>query len=130
VSMDILKHIYYNSNQLTKVEVLKSMGKLGKIDREFLLLELKTDSVLLKKNILLVLTLDKQSCQEALEFLLKIPSLLGSKNKMIMENMQIVYELGIFYAVKQIRQLACRRFFWNFRLRNQANKILKEWDAR
>ena len=126
-SMDILKYIYPGANQLIKVEVLKSMRKLDKVDRVFLMWALNTDSVLLKKNILAVLTLDKQGCGEALDFLLKIPSPWASKNKTIIENLQIVYELSVFEATKRIKELSLRRFFWNSRLRNQAIKILKEW---
>ncbi len=130
VSLSILEYIYARVNQLTKVEVLKSMGKLAKIDREFLIKELKTDSALLKKSILSVLATDKQGGDEALDLLLNISGFLGSKNKILLENMQLVYELKMFSAAKQISQLAQRRFFWNAQLRRKAINILKEWDAR
>lgn len=128
-SMDILKYIYLSANQLIKTEVLKSMRKIGKIDTVFLISQLNTDSVLLKKDILSVLSLDTRGKEDALDILLKIPSPWASKNKIIIKNMQIVYELGLKDASSRIKKLSLRRFFWNSQLRDKANKILREWNV-
>ena len=61
--------------------------------------------------------------------LFKIPSFYGRKNELLIENMQIVFDLGLIEAAGYIRDLSRRRFFWNRKLRDKANQILKEWNA-
>lgn len=129
LGIDILKHVYSGANQLIKMEVLKSMRKINKIDRVFLISALGVDSGLLKKDILSVLILEPPACLEALELLLSIPSPWGNKNKVIIENMRIVYELKVLDAAPYIKALSLRRFFWNKQLRIKASSILKEWNV-
>ena len=128
-TVKILEYIYSTANELIKVEVLKAMGRLNSKNTAFLIRQLNANVVLLKKEALFALVSDRPAFQEALDFLLKLPSPWGSKNKAIIENMQIVYELRIPDAVKLVKELSRRRFFWNRQLRNQASKILKEWNV-
>ena len=129
VTLGILDHIYSSANELIKIEILNNMRKLKKVDAQFLLRQLATDSPSLRKNLLSVLILDPQAGSGALEFLFKTPSFCGSKNQLLIENMQLVFELGLIEAAGYIRDLSCRKFFWNRKLRAKANQILKEWNA-
>ncbi len=128
-TLDILEYIYSSANHLVKLEVLESMRKGKSIDVTFLIRQLNSASVLLKKGALSALSLDPRGREEALKLLLKVPSPWGCKNRVIIENMQIVYALGLKEAGFRIEELSRRRFFWNSRLRDKANRILKEWNA-
>jgi len=128
-TLDILEHIYSSSNHMVKLEVLEAMRRGRNIDRVFLIRQLNSDSVLLKKGALLVLMLEPQGREEALELLLNVKSPWGRRNWVIIENMQIVYSLGLNEAGSYIKGLAERRFFWNRRLREKASRILKEWNV-
>ncbi len=128
-TVDILEQIYLFGNDLIKSEVLKAMHKLKQFNTTFLIQQLDTDSFTLRKNILSVLILDAHGKNKALELLLKHSDFWGSKNNLLNENMQIVFELKIIEAVEYIRDLSYRKFFWNRKLRNKALWILKEWNV-
>ena len=129
VTLGILDHIYSSANELIKIEILNSMRKLKKVDAQFLLRQLNTDSPSLRKNLLSALILDAQVSQGALDFLLKIPSFCGKHNERLIENIQIVFDLGLIEAAGYIRDLSRRRFFWNRKLRSKAKQVLKEWNV-
>ncbi|TAM41527.1 hypothetical protein EPN54_01815 [bacterium] len=128
-TLDILKHIYSSSNHMVKLEVLAAMRSGKNIDRAFLLAQLNSDSILLKRGALLVLILEPQGREEALKLLLNVNSPWGRRNRALIENMQMVYSLGLKEAGTYIKGLAGRRFFWNRRLRQKAGRILKEWNV-
>jgi hypothetical protein len=86
VTLGILDHIYSSANELIKIEILNSMRKLKKVDAQFLLRQLNTDSPSLRKNLLSALILDAQVSQGALDFLLKIPSFCGTGNYVVKQN--------------------------------------------
>lgn len=123
----VLEYIYSSANELIKFEALKGMRKLKKVNTDFILRRLGTDSAPLKKNLLSVLMSDTQGIDTALDLLLEISSPWGSKNKLLIENMQIVFDLRIPGSIDRIRGLASRRFFWNRELRNKAKQVLGEW---
>lgn len=127
-SLSVLEYIYSSANELIKSEVLKAMRKFKKVDVYFLIRQLNTNSFLLRKLLLSVLALDERGVEEGLDLLLKIPSPWGSKNKLLIENVQIVSDLRIPEAVERIRELSGRRFFWNRGLRDKAKKVLGEWN--
>jgi len=129
VAISILQYIYSGANELVKLESLKAMRKLRKLDPAFLMRQLNTDSFLLRSEILSVLILDAQAKNSALDLLLKIPSFLGSKNNLLIENMQIVFDLRFIEGINYIKDLSHKRFFWNKQLRNKATQILKEWNV-
>ena len=128
-TLGILEYIYSSANELVKSETLKAMCKLKKVDVVFLMRELDTNSGALRKCLLSILMLDTQGKKSALELLFKTPDFWGSQNSLLIENMQIVFDLGIIEAVDHIRNLSHRRFFWNRKLRNKAKQILKEWNV-
>ncbi|MDO8489157.1 MAG: hypothetical protein Q7S42_03490, partial [Candidatus Omnitrophota bacterium] len=126
----VLEYIYSSANELIKYEILKVMYKFKKVNVDFLLAQIDVDSsLLLKKNLLSVLMLDKQGIDLALDLLLKIPSPWGRKNNLLIENMQIISDLKITNAASLMRELAKRKFFWNRKLRNKAKQILGEWNV-
>ena len=129
VVLSILDHIYSSANELIKIEILNVMRKLKKVDVEFLMDQLKTDSPSLRKNLITILLLDEQAKNGVLERLFKIPSFLWNKNELLIENMQIVFDLHFVEASSFIKDLNRRRFFWNRKLRAKASQILKEWDV-
>ncbi len=128
-TLSVLEYIYCSANELVKAESLKAMRKLKKVDTVFLMRQLNTDSLLLRNGLLSVLILDAQAKKGALDSLFGIPSFLGNKNKLLIENMQIVFDLRFIEAVSYIKELSRRKFFWNRELRNKAVRILKEWNA-
>jgi hypothetical protein len=129
VTLNILEYIYVSANELVKSEVLKAMRKLKKVDAAFLIGQLNTDSRLLRNGLLSVLILDAQAKKNVLGLLFGISGFLGSKNRLLMENMQIAFDLRFIEAVSYIQELSRRKFFWNEGLRNKAVSILKEWNV-
>lgn len=128
--LPVMEYIYSSANELIKCETLKSMRKFKEIDTDFLLRQLGTDSVLLRKNLLSVLMKDNQGINAALDLLLKISSPWGGRNKLLIENIQIVFDLRVPEAFEKVRDLAGRKFFWNRGLRNKAKQVLGEWNER
>ncbi|MFH1281428.1 MAG: hypothetical protein ABIH91_01745, partial [Candidatus Omnitrophota bacterium] len=128
-TISILEYIYSGANELVKVASLKAMRKLRKADTAFLTRQLNTDSFLLRSELLSVLLLDAQAKKEALDLLFNASGFLGSKNRLLMENMQIVFDLHVLDAAGRIKKLSCRSFFWNWKLRAKAKQILREWNA-
>ena len=127
--LEILEHIYFSTSELIKAEILNIMRKLKKVDVKFLMSQLNTNSFSLRKNLLSVLILDAQAQDGILDLLFKIPSFCGTKNKLLIENMQAVFSLKITQAASRIQDFSHRRFFWNQELRQEAKKILKEWNV-
>ena len=130
VTLGMLDNIYSLANELIKIEILNNMRKSKKMDAQFLLRQLNTDSPLLRKNLLSALILNAQTSDVALEILFKIPSFCGRNNELLIENMQIVFDLGLIEAAGYIHDFSRRRFFWNRELRDKAKQILKEWDVK
>jgi len=128
-TLEILEHIYFSAPELIKPEILNIMRKLKKVDARFLMSQLNTGSFPLRESLLSVLILDAQAIDAALDFLLKITSFCGIKNRLLIENMQLVFNLGVKQAAGRIQDLSARRFFWNQELRYKAKKILKEWNG-
>jgi len=128
-ALEILEHIYSSANELIKIEILTAMAKFKKVDVDFLTPQLSADSFLLRKKLFSVLLLDAQASQKALDLLFQRPNFFGKDNGLLIENMQIVFDLGYLKAAGRIRELAGKRFFWNKNLRNKANQILKEWNV-
>ncbi len=128
-TIKILEYIYSGANELIKFEVLKAMRKLKKIDSAFLIRQLNTNSFLLRSEIISLLLLDTKVRNGILALLFKIPSFLGSKNALLIENMQIAFDLHFTEAAVCIKDLSHRKFFWNSQLRNRANQILKGWNV-
>jgi len=129
VTLGILAHLYISVNELLKVEILSVMRTLKKLDVEFLMRQLNTKSILLRKNLLALLVANTSASDGALDQLLGMPDFYGKDNAVLIENMQMVFELGLIEAAGRIHDLSRRKFFWNRKLRAKAKLILKEWHA-
>jgi len=125
---EILKYIYSRANELVKIESLKVMSKFKKIDADFLFRQLNTDSFPLRKELVSVLILDERIKKNIPGILFKIPGFFGSANPLLMENMQIAFDLHFVESAGLIKELSRRRFFWNAQLRKKAARVLKGWN--
>ena len=108
-ALAILEHIYSSANELIKAEVLKAMRKLKKVDVNFLMRQLNTASFPLRKSLFSILVSVKQVKESAMGILFNIPSFLGQKNNLIIENIQIVSDLRFVEAAGWIRNLSRRK---------------------
>jgi hypothetical protein len=126
---EVLKNIYYSSNQIIKIEVLKTMQRLPEFDTEFLFSVLAGREVPLKKEALRVLIKDEKARAVALDKLLSLSSFWGRNSQLLMENIMIVWELGFRDAEGRLADLSKRKFFWNAGVRNKARQVLKDWNA-
>lgn len=124
ITQEVLKHIYSFPCEITRLEVLRAMGGLSKIDKNFLFSLLKGGSFSLKKEALMVLSRDEELKKRAIRSLLYIPNPFGLKNKLILRNMQVIDETGLKEAKDCFVLLAKKRFFWNRDIRNKAKEIL------
>ena len=129
ISLGVLEYIYSSANELIKVEVLKAMHKLRKVDTVFLMRHLSTSSLLLRKELISVLILDGQAKDSVLNSLFRHSGFWGSNNKLLIENMQIVFDLDFREAADRIKELSRVRFFWNRASCYKAKQILKEWNV-
>ncbi|MDD5238537.1 MAG: hypothetical protein PHU96_06225 [Candidatus Omnitrophica bacterium] len=127
--LDALEHIFSIGNELIKLEALRAMQELSEVDREFLFSILKKTDFSLKKEALIVLSKDEGARKKAADILLDIHGLLGSKNKVILQNMMIIEETGLKEAGDYLVSLSRRRFFWNKKIRRKAQEILEGWHA-
>jgi hypothetical protein len=133
LSLEVLKRIFYFSNNIIRMEVLKSMHTLSTYDEEFLLSVLRKEEIILKKEALLILARDENSRIRAMQELFAIPSPLGKKNKVIMENIMVIEGI-VGCELKEAREhltvFSKKRFFWNRNIREKATEVLKKLNVR
>jgi len=94
LGLEILKHIFYSSNDLIKIEVLRSIPSLPQYD-EFLLSALKDEDILIKKEALIII-LERQGDirGEAAAQLFSLSNPWGKNNKVILENIRKLASSG------------------------------------
>jgi len=126
----ILKNIYSFSNNIIKIEVLRAMQKLSRYDNDFLFTILGEGDFFLKRQALVILAKDELTRKTALERLLAIPSLFGRKNKLIIENIKVIEDIGLKEAKSYLVSLNRRHFFWNKNVRDRTKALLENWHAR
>ncbi|MCX5714572.1 MAG: hypothetical protein NT033_07190 [Candidatus Omnitrophica bacterium] len=127
--IDILKYIYPVVDQIVKVEILRAMSFLSKIDEEFLFSVLTSDDVSLRKEAAQALSKYENTKEKMLDMLLGISSSWGFKNRIIMDNMNFVEETGLRQAGQRLLALSRRHFFWNRKIRKRAQEILHKWQT-
>lgn len=127
LAAEILKNLFFSTNEFIKIEILKAMRELSEVDEGFLLSVLQTRDVPLKKEALIILSRDEKTKKKAISTLLDIPNLLGLKNRIILENLLLIEELGLKEAGDYLTFLSKKRFFWNNNIRKKAQEILKDW---
>ncbi len=127
--VDILKYIYPVTDQIVKVEVLRAMSCLSKVDEEFIFSILISEDASLRKEAAKVLSKYEGAKEKMLDILLGIPSPWGLKNRIIMDNMDLIEETGLKQAGERLAALSKRHFFWNRNIRKKARELLFKWQA-
>lgn len=130
LAAEIYKYIYSISGESTQLEVLKAMQSQQDYDSVFLFSILNKGDAFLKKEALLVLIKHDTDKKRVLDTLLGISSPLGLKNKLILQNLEIVEEVALDYAYEYLLILAKRRFPWNRNLRVKARSLLERCNVR
>lgn len=126
----ILKHIYFISNNLLKIEILRVMQDLPRYDKDFLLSILKNDYVILKQEALLALLRDEKTRKEAVDILLSVPNRWGRKNKVLLDNMSVIETAELKEAGDRLVSLSRGWPFWKREVRKKAKEVLKKWNVR
>ncbi|KPK97575.1 MAG: hypothetical protein AMJ95_08350 [Omnitrophica WOR_2 bacterium SM23_72] len=132
LSLEILKKIYDFSNNIIRLEVLKTMQSIPQFDKEFLLPLLKKGDFSFKKQAFLILARDDEARQEALDELFSTSSPFGFKNKILLENMMMLEDVkgqGLKEARTHLVLLSKRPFFWNKNVREKAAQVMRILDA-
>ena len=127
LSAESLKKIFYFSNNIIKLEVLKAMQNPKCRDSEFLYSILNKEGAFLKREALRILTNDDSSRPLALERFFSINSPWWAKNKVIIENIMLVDSIGLKEAEGHLINLTKKKFFWNRKIRNKAQEVLRKW---
>ncbi|MFH1458381.1 MAG: hypothetical protein ABIG31_04355 [Candidatus Omnitrophota bacterium] len=133
LSLGILKRIFAFSNNIIRLEVLKSMQSIPSFDKEFLLSLFKKEDARLKGEAFLILARDERARKEALKELFTFLNPLGFKNKILLENMTILEEVEgveLKEAKEHLVLLSKRPFFWNKNVREKAAEVLRRIDVR
>lgn len=125
----IYKDIYSFSNEFIKIEVLKAMRDLAEYDAEFLFGILERENVYLKKEALFILIRDESVKKRVAGALLSIPNFFGIKNKVVLENLKLIEELGLKEATEHLVILSKKIFFWDWKVKTQAKVILRSWNV-
>ena len=124
--LEILKNIYSLFNNIIKMEVLRAMQKLSMRDDDFLFGILEEGDFFLKRQAFVILAGDELTRRTALQRLLAIPSLFGRENKLLIENIKVVEDIGLKEAGSYLSSLGRRHFFWNKNVRDRAKSALRK----
>jgi len=128
-SHEILTDILSFGTERVKVDALKALQQTSTHDESRLFAILEGGSPPLKKEALEILARREHTRTKALDRLFSIPSTFGSKNKLLIEHMGIVKGLYVKGAKDYLIALSKKKFFWNRRVKAEAQKILREWNA-
>ncbi|MFH0826576.1 MAG: hypothetical protein V1923_01610 [Candidatus Omnitrophota bacterium] len=132
LSLEILKKIYDFSNNIIRLEVLKTMQSIPRLDKEFLFPLLQKGDFPFKKQAFLILAKDDQARQEALDELFSYSYPFGLKNKILLENMMMLEDVkgqGLKEARPRLALLSKKPFFWNRNVREKAAQVMRILDA-
>jgi len=128
-SHEILTDILSFGTERIKVDALKALQQTSTHDESRLFAILEGGSPPLKKEALEILARREHTRKKALDRLFSIPSTFGSKNKLLIEHMGMVKGLYVKGAKDYLIALSKKKFFWNRRVKAEAQKILREWNA-
>jgi len=126
----ILKRIYGFSNNIVKIETLKTMQGLATQDTDFLFSVLEKGDIFLRREAFQILLKEKEAKIIALQKMFSVSGLFGGRNNVILENIKIIEDANAREARDYLAALGKRPFFWNKNIRKRAGEVLKEWDAR
>ncbi len=127
---EILNDILSYGPEATKIEALKIQQLSSMHDENRLFRILEGGSSPLKKEALEILARKKISREKALENLFSVPSPFGTKNNILIEHINIIKDIDLKEAKEFLTVFSKKKFFWNKKLKEEALKVLKEWDAR
>jgi len=99
-TIKVLATIFSFSNNLVRAEVLKALKGVPEKKRGFVLIN-------------------------ALKDLFSVPSPLGLRNHILIQNLALVGELHLVEAKGLVEELSRRPYFWNYNLRKRASEVLK-----
>ena len=126
---EALKKIFFFTNNIMKAEVLKAMQGLRYRDDEFLCSVLNEQGAFLKREALLILVRDEIGVRKALEKLFSISGMWWRKNKIILENIMLVDDIGLKEARAYLVTFSKMKYLWNKRIREKAQEVLKRWNG-
>lgn len=129
LSIEALKKTFFFTNNIMKAEVLKAMQNLKYRDNEFLFSILNNEDVFLKKEALLILAKDEIGVSKALEKLFSVSGMWWSRNKIILENIMLVSDIGLKEASGYLVTFSKMKFVWNKKIREKAQEVLKKWNG-
>lgn len=129
LTLAALKSIFGSGNPEIKIQALRAMRNLPRYDRKFLFRLLRQGDLLLKEEALAVLVGFDALRTRALAKFLAIPSVFGLNNRTLLAHLGIVKELRLTQARSLVESLGQRRFVWNKKLREEAQRLLEDWDA-
>jgi len=129
-SLESLKCIFSLCNESMKIKVLESIEKLSIQDEDFLFDILKMRGAPLKRIALKILMRSEHTKKRVIEELFSILSPFGTKNRILLENIEIIQDMDLEKARDRLIDLSEWKFFWNKKLRKETTKVLEEWDAR
>lgn len=109
----LLKEMFDFSGLFIKAEVLKTIGMSSFMDENFVLLNLKTKDIAIRKEALKIIkNKDTDLRTKAAEILLNICTPFGIANKFLIENVKLIGEVEITEGEDLLRRLLKRRFLW------------------
>jgi len=129
MSLVMLKSIFRIDSLPLRIKVLKAMQNLTESDTKFLLEVLKMKASPLRKAALTILVRDPGPCRDALDRLLAIQSIYGTRNRRIIRNISIISEGDFMEAAVHLTALTRRSGFWNRNVRESAQRVLERWNA-
>ena len=129
-SLESLKFIFSFCDESMKIKVLESIEKLSIQDEDFLFDILKMRGAPLKRIALKILMRSEHTKKRVIEELFSILSPFGIKNRILLENIEIIQDMDLEKARDRLMALSEGKFFWNKKLRRETTRVLEEWDAR
>lgn len=128
VGIQILKDMYSFSNNIIKIEIIRSMQKMTELDDVFLFSVVENEVSLLKREALLVLRKKEDALGQALDKLFSFSNPWGRKNQLLLENISLAEELEMQEARGHLELLMKGWSLWRIPVRNSAKAVLKRWD--
>ncbi len=128
LSLTVLKAVFSIGDEPVRVEVLKAMGCLSEIDKDFLFPVLRSPKTSLKSEALVVLAGRDTTRKRALDRFLRFQSPYGIFNKKLKAHIQIVESKGLREAAGHLERLSRRKSWWNRSLRKEARRVLEKWN--
>ncbi|MCM8796307.1 MAG: hypothetical protein NC923_00245 [Candidatus Omnitrophica bacterium] len=123
---EILKRIFSVSNNMAKLEVLRTYRRMNICDSDVVLPIFKRREMLFKREAISVCRSKPEYLNQALFILFAMPSPFGINNGRLMQHIALAEELRLRESSNWLVNLSKRRFIWNKQLRMRAQAALKQ----